>query len=234
MQPYWGNNRTFALRSGEECAPSAPPIYSEDAESAFYNEVLEVYNTGTHLTPEQRDIALFWADDPGATATPPGHWISILNQILETQGAVLDRAAEAYAKVGIALADSFIGCWHAKYQYNLIRPVTVIRAKLDPDWLPLVNTPPFPEYPSGHSVQSAAAAEVLTDLFGDRYAFTDQTHADRGYLPRSFESFQAAAEEAAISRLYGGIHYRSAIEQGLAEGRCIGQQVNAIVFRVDA
>jgi len=110
----------------------------------------------------------------------------------------------------------------------------VIRAKLDPDWLPLVNTPPFPEYPSGHSVQSAAAAEVLTDLFGDRYAFTDQTHADRGYLPRSFESFQAAAAEAAISRLYGGIHYRSAIEQGLAEGRCIGQQVNAIIFRVDA
>jgi len=193
-----------------------------------------VYNTETHLTPEQRDIALFWADDPGATATPPGHWISILNQVLETQGVVLDRAAEAYAKVGIALADSFIGCWHAKYQYNLIRPVTVIRAKLDPDWLPLVNTPPFPEYPSGHSVQSAAAAEVLTDLFGDRYAFTDQTHADRGYLPRSFESFRAAAEEAAISRLYGGIHYRSAIEQGLAEGRCIGQQVNAIVFRVDA
>jgi membrane-associated phospholipid phosphatase len=140
-------------------------------------------------------------------------------------------AAEAYAKVGIVLADSFIGCWNAKYEYNLLRPVTYIHERIDPNWNTLLNTPPFPEYPSGHSVQSGAVAAVLTDLFGDNYAFVDHTHEGRGFPPRSFASFTAFAEEAALSRLYGGIHYRRAIEAGLTQGECIGAQVNALEVR---
>lgn len=231
LQPAWGNNRPFALASGAECAPPAPPAYSEDPASAFYAEAWEVYETGRHLSPEQRDIALFWSDDPGLTSTPPGHSMALLTQLLGASGYHLDLAAEAYARLGIALADSFIACWHTKFDYNLLRPVTYIHNVIDPGWQPLLNTPSFPEYPSGHSVQSAAAAEVLAAVFGDQFAFLDQTNATRGLAPRSFAGFTDFAEEAAISRLYGGIHFRAAIEQGLAQGRCIGRRVNALTFR---
>ncbi|HXF64981.1 MAG TPA: vanadium-dependent haloperoxidase, partial [Caldilineaceae bacterium] len=144
--------------------------------------------------------------------------------------------AEAYAKLGIALADAFITCWHTKYVYNVLRPLTYIQQVIDPTWntpeiTDPVTTPPFPEYTSGHSVQSAAAAAVLTELFGQDYAFVDHTHDALGYAPRTFGSFAEAANEAAISRLYGGIHYRSAIEQGLLQGRCIGGKVNRLQFR---
>lgn len=231
LQPYWGNNRTFVLRPGEECAISAPPEYSETQGSDFYDEAMEVYETVNGLTEEQMAIARFWADDPGATSTPAGHSISLLTQVLRQESATLATAAEGYAKLGIAIADAFIGCWHAKFEYNLVRPVTYINQTIDPDWLPPVNTPPFPEYPSGHSVQSGAAAQVLTDLFGDEYTFTDHTHDDRDYSPRTFNSFFDFAEEAAISRLYGGIHYRSAIEIGLEQGRCIGERVSQLHFQ---
>jgi hypothetical protein len=154
-----------------------------------------------------------------------------LNQLVSEQGYSLDRAAEAYAKLGIAVADSFIGCWNAKYDYNVLRPITYIQSTIDGNWQPLLNTPPFPEYPSGHSVQSAAAAVVLTELFGENFAFTDHTHDDHGLEPRSFASFNQAAEEAAVSRLYGGIHFRAAIENGLEQGRCIGEKVVRLEFR---
>jgi hypothetical protein len=231
LQPYWGNNRPFILSSGDECAPLAPPEYSEEPASAFYTEALEVYETSQNLTPEQIEIANYWADNPGQTATPPGHSISITSQILRGQQASLALAAESYARVGIALADSFIACWHVKYQYNLLRPITYIQSAINPDWTPLITTPPFPEYPSGHSVQSAATAEVLTDLFGENFAFVDQTYELRGFTSRRFASFSGFSEEAAISRLYGGIHYRSAIEQGLEQGRCIGRRVSSLEFR---
>lgn len=231
LQPYWGNNRPFILSSAGECAPPAPPSYSSNEDSAFYREAREVYDTTQALTPEQLEIASFWSDDPGATVTPPGHSISILTQILEAQGAHLEVAAEAYARVGIAIADSFIGCWHAKFQHNVQRPITFIQETIDLNWSPLLVTPPFPEYPSGHSVQSGAAAVVLADMFGDELTFVDHTHDARGLAPRTFHSFAEFADEAAISRMYGGIHYRFAIEQGLEQGRCIGQQVNALEFR---
>jgi hypothetical protein len=139
-------------------------------------------------------------------------------------------AAEAYAKVGIAVADAFISCWSTKFRYNLLRPVTYIRGVIDPAWGSLLVTPPFPEYTSGHSVQSAASAQVLTDLFGT-VAFTDHTHDDRGLAPRSFGSFKQAAEEAAISRLYGGIHFSTAIDLGLEQGLCVGRRVSDLEFR---
>jgi hypothetical protein len=224
LQPTWGSNRAFVLRSGASCPPDAPLPYSEEPGSPFYADGLETSGVGTTLTAEQEAIARFWSDDPGATATPAGHSISILNQLVAQLGLRLDVAAVAYAKLGIAVSDAFVACWHTKYRYNLIRPVTYIRRVIDPTWTPLLVTPPFPEYTSGHSVQSGAAAEVLTDLFG-RVAFTDTTHAPS----RSFGSFRAAAQEAALSRLYGGIHFRRAIDGGLEQGRCVGREVNELL-----
>jgi hypothetical protein len=239
LQPTWGDNRPFVLKSGATCAPPPPTEYSEDAGSQFYAEAREVYDTVRHLTPEQREIALFWADDPGQTATPSGHSIAIATQVLRTESASLALAAETYLKVGLAAADAFIGCWQAKYTYNLVRPISYIQAVIDPTWnhpdpTDPVLTPPFPEYPSGHSVQSGAVAVVLTALFGEGYAFTDTTHVERGLKARTFDSFFTAAEEAAISRLYGGIHFRPAIEAGLAQGRCIGERINALELRKPA
>jgi len=230
LQPFWGSNRPFALPSGGECDPGPPLAYSEDSSSAFFSETLECYEVVTNLSSEQRAIAFFWSDDPGITCTPPGHSVSILTQVLRDRGFALDVAAEAYAKVGIAVADSFISCWNTKFRYNLLRPVTYIRDLIDSSWSSPLVTPPFPEYTSGHSVQSTASAQVLTDLFGT-VAFTDHTHDDRRLAPRSFNSFFEAAEEAALSRLYGGIHFRTAIALGLEQGRCVGQNVNDLEFR---
>jgi hypothetical protein len=155
----------------------------------------------------------------------------IAAQVIEQRGLALDVAAETFAKVGIAVADAFVSCWWSKYRYNLLRPITYVQKVLmDPDWtIPLV-TPPFPEYTSGHSAQSGSTAQVLTDLFG-AVAFIDHTHDARGLPARSFDSFFEAAEEAAISRLYGGIHFRSAIELGVEQGKCVGKAVSALQFK---
>jgi hypothetical protein len=231
LLPEWGKNRTFAMPQGASCALPPPLDYSEDKESAFYKEALEVYQVSKNLTPEQTAIARFWSDDPMLSPTPPGHWISIARQIAERDKLDLERSVEVLARVGIAVADSFIGCWQAKYQYDLVRPVTYIRRTIDPKWETLLITPPFPEYPSGHSTQSGAAAVVLANLFGENFAFVDTTREGDGLKPRSFPNFWAAAEEAGISRLYGGIHYRTAIERGLAQGRCVGAYTNALKTR---
>jgi membrane-associated phospholipid phosphatase len=151
--------------------------------------------------------------------------------LLEQEKASLDRTAEVLMRLGVAMADAFIGCWHAKFEYDLLRPVTYIRRVIDPKWEPLLITPPFPEYPSGHSTQSGAAAAVLTSIFGKDFSFTDRTHERDGLAPRSFPSFDAAAEEAGISRLYGGIHFRAAIDHGINQGRCIGQHAIALRTR---
>jgi len=235
LQSCWGQLRPFVLTSSDACAPPPPPRYSTDPASEFYALALEVYRTNVNLTDEQRTIANYWADGAGATGTPPGHWIAIMSQIARNDGLSLMAAAEGYVRVGLAVADAFIGCWQTKYTYNLLRPVTYIQDIIDADWLPLLVTPPFPEYPSGHSTQSGAVATVLTDLFG-RKAFTDTTHTDHGLTPpqtpRTFRSFDEAAEEAARSRLYGGIHYASGNTNGLAQGRCIGQVIlDRIAFK---
>lgn len=232
LQPYWGQHRPFVLASGADHDPGPPPAFSTDLNSAFYAEAIEVYETVENLTDEQRDIALFWADDPGQTATPPGHSLSILTQLLEDRNTDLATAAEAYARVGMAVSDAFVSCWHSKYVYNLIRPISYIQQHIDAGWgvgaraLP-VTTPPFPEYTSGHSVQTAAFAQVLFDLFGD-FPFSDHTHDARGLAPRSFNTCFEMAEETAISRLYGGIHFRAAIELGIAQGKLIGEKVGAL------
>ncbi|MEZ4688669.1 MAG: vanadium-dependent haloperoxidase [Ignavibacteria bacterium] len=182
------------------------------------------------MTEEQETIALFWADD-GGTYTPPGHSVAILMQLLNTGNYRLDFSAASLAKIGIAVSDAFISCWKGKFTYNLLRPITYIRNYIDPSWSPFVTTPAFPEYASGHSTQSGASAQVLSDILGYNYSFTDYTHTGDGFAPRSFNSFFDFADEAAISRLYGGIHYRSANENGLDKGIEIGRNVSALHFQ---
>lgn len=223
LLPGWGRNRTFAMPDGAACPLPPPPAYSEAAASAFHAEAMEVYDTTDALTNDQKLIARFWSDDPMLSPTPPGHWISIALQLIEREDLATREATDLLARLGVVTADAFIGCWRTKYDYDLLRPVTYIRRVIDKDWQPLLLTPPFPEYPSGHSTQSAAAAEILTAVFGEDFAFTDETLLDDGLPARSFPSFRAAAEEAALSRLYGGIHFRAAIERGLDQGRCIAQ-----------
>lgn len=222
LLPFWGKVRPFAMPTGASCPVPAPPEYSEDPASAFFAAGKEVYDAVNTLTDEQRLIARFWSDDPMLSPTPPGHWISIVLQIAERDALPADRITEVLAKLGISMADAFIGCWASKFEFNLLRPVTYIRRVIDPKWEPILITPPFPEYPSGHSTQSGAAATVLTAAFGENFAFDDATHEDDGLPVRSFTDFWQAAEEAGISRLYGGIHFRFGVEEGLTQGRCIG------------
>ncbi|MGL4488906.1 MAG: vanadium-dependent haloperoxidase [Rhizobiaceae bacterium] len=231
LLPNWGKNRPFAMPSGATCQLKGPPAYSEDPASEFYKQAIEVVEAKKALTPEQKAIARFWADDAMLSPTPPGHWISIALQIIERDKLDMTKSVDVLARLGIGMADAFIGCWNGKFEYNLLRPLTYIRKVIDPKWDSLINTPPFPEYPSGHSTQSGAAALVMTQMFGENFAFEDATHAKDNIKPRSFPSFEAAAQEAGISRLYGGIHYRAAIEHGIEQGRCIGAYANALKTR---
>jgi membrane-associated phospholipid phosphatase len=231
LLPGWGQNRPFAMPTGAACPLPPPPDYSTTPGSAFHAEAMAVHEAVSNLTPEQETIARFWSDDPMLSPTPPGHWITIAMIVLDDTEADAVTRADTLARLGISLADAFIGCWQAKYEFDLLRPVTYIRAHIDPGFQPILITPPFPEYPSGHSTQSGAAAAVLTALFGDDVSFIDTTHEDDGLAPRQFDSFWQAAEEAGISRLYGGIHFPAAITRGLDQGACIGAHANALVTR---
>jgi hypothetical protein len=185
--------------------------------TASYGELRQLLGEVFHDLARQKECRII-----------EGHWIAIVGQIAETDNLSLATTADAYARVGLAVADAFIACWNTKYHYNLLRPVTYIRKLFDPTWSSFIGTPAFPEYTSGHSVQSGAAATVLTDLLGEK-AFTDTTHVDHGLVPtlapRSFTSFPEAADEAALSRLYGGIHFRPAIELGVQQGVCVGRTI---------
>lgn len=228
LLPYWGNNRLFVAANGTTaCQPPAPIPYSTDTISAFYQEANTVYQTALGLTNAQKDIANFWADGEN-TYTPPGHLMNIAGILLREDDANLEKAAEVYVRMGLCVADAFIACWKAKYTYNVERPVSFIRQHIDAGWSPFITTPPFPEYTSGHSSVSGASAEVLSKMFGDNRSFTDNTNTWLGMSPRSFNNFREAAQEAALSRLYGGIHYPNGNAQGIACGKKIGQNVAAL------
>ncbi len=227
VQALWGGNRPFLARNVDiDCIPPPPLSYSTSTQSAFYKQAEEVYLTGLHLTEEQKNIALFWADG-GGTISPPGHNVNLATQMIRSKRLSLTEAAQVYAKVGMAVTDAFIACWKGKYQYNLMRPITYIQQNINPSWTSLLATPPFPAYASGHSTVSSATAEVLSDIFGDKVEFTDRTH-EQTYGIRNFASFYDAAEEAAVSRLYGGIHFRMDNEVGLEKGKLIGRNITSI------
>lgn len=237
IEPHWNKIRPFVIDSAAQFVPAPPTPYDMDERSNFYREVMEVYTTGIELDAEQTEIAKFWDCNPYVShhqghvmfatkkITPGGHWIGITYIACKEAKADLMKSAEAYARASIALFDAFISCWDEKYRSNLIRPETVINKYIDETWTPLLQTPPFPEYTSGHSVISTAAAVTLTDLFGEPFPFVDSTEVEFGLPPREFDSFMAASAEAAISRLYGGIHYMPAISQGVAQGKQVGNYV---------
>ena len=198
--------------------------------SDYIKQAKEVHDVRNGDTGEEKIIARFWSDDPGLSWTPPGHWIGMVLDISKHDHLPIAKITSTLARLGVAVADGFIGCWHQKYVSDSIRPITVIKKYIDPKWEALLITPPFPEYPSAHSTQSAAAATVLTKIFGDNFAFDDSTHERDGLGVRHFKSFWDAAKEAGISRMYGGIHFRSAIENGLDQGRCIGAYAAKLVM----
>lgn len=237
IEPHWNKIRVFVLDSAAQFKPARPTPFSTDVRSQFYKEAVEVRDIGKGLTEEQRSIASFWDCNPFVMnvkghvmfatkkISPGGHWMNITNVVCKKEKASFQRSAEAYVMVSLALMDGFISCWDEKYRTKVIRPETYINQYIDEEWVPLLQTPPFPEYTSGHSVISSASAVALTKLFGDNYAFTDSTEVDFGLPVRSFKSFLHASEEAAISRLYGGIHYRPAVDQGFVEGTALGNFV---------
>ena len=225
-EPYWREVRPFVLPAWNTCAVSLPPEYATDSATAMYANARAVFNAKLALTDEQKTIAYYWADNAGESGTPVGHWLSIASQMISERQLDAAAASRLVLATAVAQADAFIAAWGYKYQYNLLRPRTYIRRVIDPSWEPLIPTPPFPEHPAGHSTQSAAAATVLTAYLGAT-PFADSTSVALGHAVRRFPSFQAASEEAGMSRLYGGIHYPSGNAGGLALGRCIGAKVVA-------
>lgn len=235
VEPYFRTVRPFTLDSCSQFRPSPPVPFSAGKNSAFYK--LMLLNYKDTLTDNHRLIAAFWDCNPFAVQdnghllvglkkiSPGAHWLGITGEACRKAGRPFDEALQIFTAVSIGLTDGFICCWDEKYRSNRIRPETAIRKYLDPDWAPLLQTPPFPEYLSGHSTISAASATILTRYFGDRFHFTDSTELQYGLAPRDFASFRAAAQEAAISRFYGGIHFMDAISNGLIQGEKVGEWV---------
>jgi hypothetical protein len=216
--PYWGNNRPIIAGSTSNTLPAAPPVYSTEPASAFFKMVKQVHDASQALTDDQKAMAIFWRDVPGVSS--PGHWLSIMQQVMRKKNASLDKAALAYALTGSAINDALIACWKAKYKYNLVRPITYIRDVMGySTWSSHIGTPSHPEYPSAHSALSGAAAEALDRLFGNVGTITDNTYNYLGLVPRTYASVSAIANEAGQSRLYGGIHYQPSIDAGLMQGK---------------
>lgn len=229
VNPFIGTARTFLASSATTVAPPFPAVYSEDPNSDFYKIAKNVYDVSKTMTQEQKNIALFYVDQGnGLGYTPPGHDFSILTQAIQQRRENLGKAAEAYAKAGIAERDASIICFRSKYKYNLLRPVTYIRKLIDPNWLSFIPTPPHPEYPAAHAYITSAVMQAAARVLGDNVSFTDHSYDFRGYAPRSFTSLFKAGEEAGISRLYGGIHYLPSINAGLALGKDIGNKIGDI------
>jgi hypothetical protein len=235
VEYLWGTIKPLAITSPSQFAPPAPVVYSTDKNSPYFQQNMNVYQTNKHLTKEQTDIAHFWDDNPFVIVhsghmmfadkklSPAGHWMSITKIACKQLHANAIKTAQAYALTATALFDSFITSWEVKYQYSTGRPVTYIDENIDHNWLPLLQTPPFPEYTAGHSQISAASAVVLTHEFGDNIAFQDTTEMHYIGMQRHFDSFLKAAEETSISRFYGGIHYHNSVIMAAQQGRQVGE-----------
>jgi hypothetical protein len=216
--PFWCENRTFT-HDLLSFASFKQPVYSRDTASDFYKMAKEVYTTSLQLSPEQKATALYWDDSPnGQYLTVFGHWASIAAGLIRQHQCSLLKGAEAYAKMAIAMSEASVVAWKAKYQYNVLRPVTYIQRNIDQNWASLISTPPHPEFPAAHATLSNAAATALSSVFGEACNVTDNSYVDIGMKERSYPSLQQMAEEAGYSRLYGGIHYRYSIEQGFSIG----------------
>ena len=242
IEPHWQRIRPLVIPKANAFNPKAPLEIDMSLDSPFYAQLMEVYEKGNKVTQENNEneeakIAAFWDCNPYVSnykghamfakkkITPGGHWMGITKIATEKAGSSYDQAVEAYMHVTVALFDGFISCWDTKWKTLVVRPETLIHQYIDEAWRPKLQTPPFPEYTSGHSVISTAAALALTKVYGANFSFVDTTEEEYGLPARSFNSFIEAAQEAAISRLYGGIHYRMAIEEGVAQGKAVGEYV---------
>ncbi len=237
IEPHWDKIRTLVLKSSNQFPPIPPLEFDLTEGSEFQKQLMEVYEKGNGANADYREIASFWDCNPYVThhrghamfatkkITPGGHWIGITAITTRKSNATFDETINAYTNVSIALFDAFISCWEEKWNSLLVRPETLINQYIDEEWVPLLQTPPFPEYTSGHSVISRAAAVVLTKLYGEDFSFNDITEMEYGLPARDFKSFIHASEEAAISRLYGGIHYMMAIDEGVKQGEKVGEYI---------
>ncbi|MGI8597729.1 MAG: vanadium-dependent haloperoxidase [Chitinophagaceae bacterium] len=238
LEPSWCEVRPILLDSADQFSPPPAPRFNiKDTNSVYYKELMEVKTMVENLTEEQKHIADFFDDNPFnlhvtghvmyATKkfSPPGHWMNIVGIAAEKAGSNFETTVAAYAATAIALYDGFISCWKSKYKENSVRPETVINKYFDQEWRPYIQTPPFPSYVSGHSVISAASAEVMSSFFGDNFSYTDTSELEFGIPNRSFTSFREAALEANWSRLYGGIHFRADLEEGNKVGTKLGEYI---------
>ena len=233
----WNTMKPMILDSASQFKPAKPPAFSMDTSSVFYKSVREVYDINKNLTDEQMEIARYWDDNPlvimhsghmmfgNKKITPGGHWMGICAIASRQSGADAVKTAKAYALTSLALFEAFISCWDEKYRSSLIRPVTVINESFDETWMPYLQTPPFPEYPSGHSAITAASATVLSSIFGNNFAFQDTSDLRYIGMQRHFNSFAEAAAEASISRVYGGMHYRFSVDEGAGIGNEVGKYI---------
>lgn len=246
IEPNWNKIRPFLIDSAEQFKPERPTKFSTDKQSQFYKEALEVQQAGVKLSAEQVVVANFWDCNPfkmnikghvmfaTKKISPGGHWINITRLACKKANARFSRSAAAYASVSVTIADAFISCWDEKYRSNVIRPETYINQYIDQSWAPLLQTPPFPEYTSGHSVISTASGIMLSHIFGEDFSFVDSSELEFGLPVRRFASFRQAAAEAAISRFFGGIHYMPSIKNGVDEGNKIGYFICSKLLVKDA
>lgn len=223
--PYWGNNRTIVPGSIDNTDPGAPIVYSEDPSSDFYKMAKDVYDNSLNQNADQKAIVLSWADRSGIAHA--GHTLSILAQVLTNKNSTLDLAAIGYAKTGISICDAVISIWNTKYKYNIQRPITYIRNVLHhTTWNASYNTPAHPDYSSEHGIY-AASAVALASIFGNSCQFTDHTYDVLGLMPRSFSSFEEAAEEAGLSKFYAGTNYLSSTQIGFNQGKKVGDNIES-------
>jgi hypothetical protein len=237
IEPFWNTIRPFTLNSCAQFSPAEKLPFSLKKNSSFYKTMMEVYEIVKKLDTTQKAIAKYWDDNPNVSVnmghlnyfihkiSPGGHWLMITKQACEEKKENVSRSSLAYTLTSIALFDSFISCWDEKFKTNLVRPVTVINDHIDKNWQPYIQTPPFPEFTSGHAVISNAAATVLTVLFGDNFVFTDETEIPFGNDTRKFNSFYEAAKESSVSRVYGGIHYPETARISITQGKDVGNHV---------
>ena len=238
LHPHWGENRTFLIQNHQIKDPKIIP-YDTLPSSEYYQQFLRTYNQKNKLTQAQKEAAIWWSDDPDETFTPPGHSYYLATLVIKKANPDLIKCSETYAKVGLAVADAFINCWKWKYKFFSERPNNYVNQHIDERWESFWPDPPFPAFPSGHAIQAAATATVLTDLYGNKFSFTDDAHVGRkrddlrnvDYKERRYNSFWEVAQETANSRFYGGIHIPQDNERGLEKGKEVGQNINHLKWK---
>ena len=237
LEPHWNTIRPLTLTTPSQFSPKEKLPFNMDKKSIFYKTMMESYNIVKHLDTVQKATALYWDDNPNVSAnighlnyfihkiSPGGHWVMIAQQACTQKGLPVTKAAQVYTLTAIGIFDAFISCWDEKYRTNLIRPITIINRVVDRNWVPYIQTPPFPEFTSGHSVVSNCASEILTSLLGDNFSFTDKIEIPFGQGTRSFSSFYEASVQSSNSRVYGGIHYPETGRISILQGRAIGKYI---------